>query len=157
MELHFVHYSNDGSISADSLAVLSISFELSEDGTSNEWLDLFMSGDSAKLNTSISSSAFNTWINSLNTSNFWNYQGSLTTPDCNEIVNWIVVQDAQMASEAQLNAFEAAFSGDDYLDGNAREQQKLNGRTIYMRERPDFAAALGVSVAAAAGAAFSLI
>lgn len=91
MELHFVHYSNTGSISADALAVLSVSFELSEDGTANEWLSMFMDGDEAKLGSNISSSEFNTWINSLNTGNFYNYMGSLTTPDCNEIVNWIVV------------------------------------------------------------------
>ena len=82
--------------------------------------------------------------------------GSLTTPNCNEIVNWVVVQDAQMASEAQLSAFERAFSGENYMDGNAREVQKVNGRDIYMKARPDFAATLGVTAAAALGATLSL-
>lgn len=82
--------------------------------------------------------------------------GSLTTPNCNEIVNWVVMQEAQMASEAQLMAFERAFSGENYMDGNAREVQKVNGRDIYMKDRPAFAATLGITAAAALGITLSL-
>ena len=29
----------------------------------------------------------------VNTEDFWNYKGSLTTPTCNPIVEWIVMKD----------------------------------------------------------------
>lgn len=157
LELHFVHYSKDGTtISSDSLAVLSISFVESEDDAPNEWLANFVSNGAVKLNTSISYTGFNAWINGLNTGNFYNYMGSLTTPTCGEIVNWVVVQEAQPASKAQIAAFEAMLNDEYYLDGNAREQQKLNSRTIYMKTRPSFATQVGLSLAAAAGIALNL-
>ena len=104
----------------------------------------------------MSAPEFNTWINSLNTGNFYNYEGSLTTPNCNEIVNWVIVQEPQLASEEQLAAFERAFQGENYKNGNARDLQKVNGRTIYMKDKPDYAAALGMTAVAALGAVFNL-
>lgn len=157
LELQFVHYQKVGTqTSSDQLAVLSVSFEATRDGTDNEWLEYFVDDGEVLLNQNLAAAEFNTWINSLNTGNFYNYEGSLTTPGCNENVNWVIVQDAQMASEEQLAAFERAFQGEDYKNGNARDLQKVNDRTIYMKNKPDYAAALGFSAVAAAGAILNL-
>ena len=35
---------------------------------------------------------------------FYHYKGSLTTPDCHEIVNWIVLKDTNFVKSSQLEA-----------------------------------------------------
>ena len=35
---------------------------------------------------------------------FYHYKGSLTTPDCHEIVNWIVMKNVQYVTSSQLEA-----------------------------------------------------
>ena len=37
--------------------------------------------------------------------NYWYYEGSLTTPDCNEIVTWIVAENALFVTETQVLSF----------------------------------------------------
>ena len=44
-------------------------------------------------------------INKLNKKNLYYYKGSLTTPPCSEIVNWIVVHDPQPISKTQIKYF----------------------------------------------------
>ena len=39
----------------------------------------------------------------INGSNFFAYQGSLTTPKCNEVVSWIVMQNPISITESQVN------------------------------------------------------
>ena len=59
-----------------------------------------------------------------NTSRYYTYPGSLTTPPCTETVTWFVLHDyAQLASE-QFDAFRHI------LGNNFRPLQKQNGRTI---------------------------
>ncbi|HVF57128.1 MAG TPA: carbonic anhydrase family protein [Pyrinomonadaceae bacterium] len=53
------------------------------------------------------------------------YDGSLTTPPFNEGVKWVVLAQPIEMSPAQIDAFKAIFP-----DGNSREVQPLNGRTI---------------------------
>lgn len=38
------------------------------------------------------------WINDLDKNKFYNYEGSLTTPGCDEIVTWLVINDPQPIS-----------------------------------------------------------
>lgn len=53
------------------------------------------------------------------------YQGSLTTPEFDEGVRWVVLAEPIEMSAEQIAAFQALFPG-----GNSRELQPLNGRTI---------------------------
>jgi carbonic anhydrase len=55
----------------------------------------------------------------------YRYDGSLTTPGFTEGVNWVVLHDRLVMSQAQVDAFGALFP-----NGNFREVQELNGRTI---------------------------
>ena len=59
-----------------------------------------------------------------NTSKFYLYSGSLTTPPCTEGVNWYVLQRPIQITPAQLTTFETLYSG------NARAAQALNGRQV---------------------------
>lgn len=56
----------------------------------------------------------------------WRYAGSLTTPPCTEIVQWVVFQEPITASAEQIATFAALFSN------NARPIQPL-GRRFLLR------------------------
>jgi carbonic anhydrase len=55
----------------------------------------------------------------------YRYAGSLTTPAYDEGVNWVVMHERLVLSQAQVDAFGALFP-----QGNFREVQALNGRII---------------------------
>ena len=45
------------------------------------------------------------------TTRYWTYTGSLTTPPCTTGITWIVMKDPVLASAAQLAAWTARFEG----------------------------------------------
>lgn len=55
---------------------------------------------------------------------YYTYRGSLTTPNCSEIVTWFVVSEPLTMSVEQIEAFRAIFSD------NYRPVQPLNGRQV---------------------------
>ncbi len=56
---------------------------------------------------------------------FYHYQGSLTTPRCDEIVNWFMVEDIQNCSAEQVGYFVARFNN------SYRVVQNTSGRVVY--------------------------
>jgi len=85
------------------------------------------------------------------------YQGSLTTPTCNEIVLWTVFTNKILISESQLAKFRTLKDSDGtVIQDNFRPPQPLNGRTVYLRKGTATVAdtsAANLSVGAAIGAA----
>merc|ERR1712126_423086 len=72
-----------------------------------------------------------------NLDNYWRYLGSLTTPPCSEAVVWTVFQDTLNISQAQadylMNNLYHGYEEDhhnDFIQGNFRPVQPLNGRTV---------------------------
>ncbi|XP_053143887.1 receptor-type tyrosine-protein phosphatase gamma isoform X7 [Hemicordylus capensis] len=69
---------------------------------------------------------------------YYRYAGSLTTPPCSEIVEWIVFHMPVPISYRQLEAFYSIFTTEqqdhvksvEYLRNNFRPQQSLNNRVI---------------------------
>lgn len=55
---------------------------------------------------------------------YYNYNGSLTTPPCSEVVNWYILKNTVTASAAQISDFQSI------LHNNYRPIQSLNGRKI---------------------------
>ena len=55
---------------------------------------------------------------------YYHYNGSLTTPPCNEVVNWYLLKDPIEASKKQLDRMSQI------LNNNHRPVQNLNGRRI---------------------------
>ncbi|XP_073207070.1 receptor-type tyrosine-protein phosphatase gamma isoform X5 [Lepidochelys kempii] len=69
---------------------------------------------------------------------YYRYTGSLTTPPCSEIVEWIVFRRPVSISYHQLEAFYSIFTTEqqdhvksvEYLRNNFRPQQSLNDRVV---------------------------
>ena len=138
-----MHYGYvDGVATTDALAVLSVSFIESETSHSL-FMDYMVNLGNGDLNlgSSITYPDFNVFFEPLAEGKFWSYSGSLTTPGCDEIVTWIVLEEPLTASPAQIAAFAQMAEGDMYLDGNARETQDGGDRTIYMKSKPSGALA----------------
>ena len=77
---------------------------------------------------------------------FFSYNGGLTTPGCNEIVTWVVLGKPSTITLETLNAFKMVSTHPDPIrktqlfpiqlppigqDGNYRPLQARNGRTVY--------------------------
>lgn len=60
-------------------------------------------------------------------SQYYVYNGSLTTPPCSEDVIWILYKNPIEASPSQIRHFKTYIT-----EFNARPLQKVNGRTIYL-------------------------
>ena len=63
---------------------------------------------------------------------FWRYKGSLTTPPCNEVVQWTVVKKpitVTAETRARMLSFVDDSAGVDLVN-NYREIQPLNDRTV---------------------------
>jgi len=66
------------------------------------------------------------------TTQYYYYQGGLTTPNCNEAVLWTNLKSVQTISEAQLEVFRSMTDSDGTtLNNNYRPPQPLNARMIY--------------------------
>ena len=64
--------------------------------------------------------------------NYATYRGSLTTPGCNEVVNWIIAGSTMTVSEQQLNELrQAQMYKEQPITRNYRPAQPLNGRRIH--------------------------
>ncbi|XP_053326181.1 receptor-type tyrosine-protein phosphatase gamma isoform X2 [Spea bombifrons] len=70
---------------------------------------------------------------------FYRYTGSLTTPPCSEIVEWVVFSRPVLISYHQLEAFYSIFTTEqqdhvksvEYLRNNFRPKQSLNDRLVF--------------------------
>jgi len=81
---------------------------------------------------------------------YYYYMGSLTTPTCDEVVQWTVFPVTVPISEKQLNIFRTLEDSNMVtLNDNYRPPQALNGRTVYKRStaanNAGAVAAVGVS------------
>lgn len=71
---------------------------------------------------------FNSWANK--TRNFWHYEGGLTTPGCNEFVNWVLYDGYNYMSNSQFESLKAQVMAV-YPMGNGRTTKPLNKRKLW--------------------------
>lgn len=78
---------------------------------------------------------FNKYIEELDT--FYHYEGGLTTPACDEVVNWVVISKIFTMSNAQFNpAKEWMYKA--FPTGNDRAPRPIFNRTLYRIENKLF-------------------
>lgn len=74
-------------------------------------------------------------IDRIDTEEFYFYEGSFTTPNCTEDVEWLIFYEPLYISAEQVDLIHEkwmdnkTFSG--YEEGNIRKTQPLNERKIY--------------------------
>ncbi|XP_062117863.1 alpha carbonic anhydrase 4-like isoform X1 [Humulus lupulus] len=71
-----------------------------------------------------------------NNSSYYRYNGSLTTPPCDEGVLWTLLEQVQTVSFGQIKALKDAVK--DGYEENARPTQPINGRTVDQYPRSHF-------------------
>lgn len=100
LEMHVVHLSPTGALGA----VIGIMFDVEKGGNGTNMFLKQMEGLAtvAPLTAALS---FKGFLQTLDTSEFWSYDGSLTTPPCTEGVKWSVLKTIQPISTAQLAIF----------------------------------------------------
>ena len=142
MELHLVHFNTKYGKTAseaiasgkyNALAVLSVMFNVKERDDNEELQPLFesiskirKSGETTITGKKIKPSAF-----ILDDRYFFRYNGSLTTPGCNEIVVWTLFKVPTMISKKQFDeVLKTTNSHSEDNSNNYRKVQSLNGRII---------------------------
>uniref|UniRef100_A0A914Y499 carbonic anhydrase n=1 Tax=Panagrolaimus superbus TaxID=310955 RepID=A0A914Y499_9BILA len=71
------------------------------------------------------------YILPINTDSFFRYEGSLTTPPCEESVIWTILSEPISMTKIQLGLFRAIRQNDgSEIKDNTRPMQPLNGRPI---------------------------
>lgn len=130
LELHIVH----SDYMSSKLAVLAIFFDVAAGGNLD---NPFITALKLNLqNPSITTLPLQALVGGLKKNALYSYEGSLTAPPCSEIVQWIVTNEPQPISTAQLALITSHFAGNSNFakgHGNNRATQPLNGRTIYLR------------------------
>ncbi|XP_076632466.1 carbonic anhydrase 1 [Colletes latitarsis] len=141
LELHFVHYDNkydnvsEASQYENGVAVVATLFELNQEdnldltpimksmGLVSKWVE----GNAAMMKSKVIPYLF---LPKDHTT-YYRYNGSLTTPDCNESVMWIVLTKKLTISEQQINIFKNIETSHGTLNSNSRPTQAVGDRTIY--------------------------
>lgn len=123
LEVHLVHKSN----TSGNIAVIGVFFE---EGDENEFLAQFSENLPLNKDDVYTDASLNYNANAMVdvSGDYYNYAGSLTTPPCSEIVEWVVMENPLQASQAQLDKFASL------LNGNFRPVQPLNDRVIKLKD-----------------------
>ncbi|KAI4487824.1 hypothetical protein M0802_011784 [Mischocyttarus mexicanus] len=141
LELHLVHYNDKykntlaASEHKDGLVVLTTLFEIGDEN--NEGLSPIISA--AKVVSEwiggslvrISSKLLPDLLLPKNRKNYYTYEGSLTTPDCTEVVTWFIMNEKLTVSQNQLEVLQNVESPNGTLKFNYRPIQSLGNRDVY--------------------------
>jgi carbonic anhydrase len=88
--------------------------------------------------------------------NFYHYEGSQTTPACEENVNWMILENIQTMTNTQYSVINSLITKI-YPKGNSRDIKPLNSRTIYYSNFPSNSDSLNFSMIVLAVAVMFLI
>ncbi|KAG7392534.1 hypothetical protein PHYPSEUDO_000222 [Phytophthora pseudosyringae] len=131
-EVHFVHSNTNGS----ALLVVGIFLEIDPSGNTDPWLETVIDGIddvSPSKPTIMDLTSYSALVKkSVNGGRLYNYPGSLTTPGCDEIVDWWVVEKPIKVSAKDLTRIREN-QGEierNYKSENGRPIQALNDRTV---------------------------
>ncbi len=130
-ECHFVH--QNGNIATD-FAVLGFLFEASS--TSNDFLAALNLG-AATLRTAKAKKTFEldlgAFFSSADLTEYYNYEGSLTTPACSEVVEWVLFKNPNKAittNVGKMKLIKDSSSPAQFIKNNWRRPQAIGSRTV---------------------------
>lgn len=133
LEAHFVHANSAylaGDMANGRLAVIGIFLDADHDDESNQAWNKVLSelpdydgSHGSVVNKKITSNYYKLLPD---TNKAYTYEGSLTTPGCNEIVNWIVMQEPIEVSHKAVENFAAS----QHHHPTYRNTQPLHGRIV---------------------------
>merc|ERR1719341_2135134 len=145
MEMNLVHYKSEyKNVSvavshSDGLAVLAILFKVSpkDNKALAPILKSLKKVQEAHTDIDIKSSVPLSHLLPRNIDRYFRYEGSLTTPTCNEVVTWTLFERPVHISEEQLEMFRSLHTLNQSipLTDNFRPMQEMNGRKVYRVER----------------------
>ncbi|KAJ6653406.1 hypothetical protein lerEdw1_009307 [Lerista edwardsae] len=146
MELHVVHTKNNMSVpdalkDPEGIAVLGFliqGYDKVKGKSEEAWEALIDSlskvsekGEETHLDDTFSLSDL---LGSTDLGRYYRYPGSLTTPDCNEVVIWTIFADPILVSPKVVEAFPELYSTDSssgpHLESNFRPLQKIGERKV---------------------------
>ncbi|XP_056603210.1 carbonic anhydrase 4-like [Triplophysa dalaica] len=146
MELHIVHmkqrYNSVQDALKDPSGIAVLGFFYEESKTPNKHYDQFIhalkSIQNTNGNVTLRKISLNQFILSEeNMTNYYRYEGSLTTPGCTEAVVWTVFENPIPLDKEQLRAFSSLkFHDGKPMVGTFRPVQSRNGRTVYRSSGP---------------------
>ncbi|KAG3124414.1 hypothetical protein PI126_g23261 [Phytophthora idaei] len=146
-EVHFVHSNADGS----ALMVVGVFLQVANGGTTDSWMVSVLDGMEAVTPAAPTMMSLGSYANLVNANavRTYNYPGSLTTPGCDEIVDWWVVQQPMSISSADFARLQTQLKELHVTDNgnNARPVLLLNGRTVEFSTPIDITTATGDNVA----------
>lgn len=130
LELHIVHVDKTGTPAA----VIGFLFRASNDSDAyNAALDQLLPRNYT-VSQGVGELNLGNFLSKVDFSEFYNYDGSFTTPPCTEGINWFVVKDVQKISQAQLNSFTRLWANNATFangKGNNRVVMPLGKRTLF--------------------------
>lgn len=134
LEIHFVHkkVNSADDTASDAYAVLSVRGSVQYVSMSGVFGQLDVTNIRSYGSSPISVSGI--YLSSLlpYSGDYYYYKGSLTTPDCNEVVQWFLVkQTIGVPANYLANLRTVRDKGGNLIDFNFRKTQALNGRTVY--------------------------
>ncbi|GLE03927.1 hypothetical protein PINS_up012838 [Pythium insidiosum] len=130
-EVHFVHKAADGGLAVIGLFLQKDAAAETDPFIASFWKQIESASTNATLNATLPS--FHTAVRkTAGAGRLFNYAGSLTTPTCDEIVDWWVVEKPLKVSAAGLDKLRPLMERLKAADRgtNARPVQPLNGRQI---------------------------
>lgn len=141
LELHLVHYNSQyenstmASLNEDGLAVVATLFELSSKDNrdlkpilkATELVSKWVGQSTGMMNSKIIPYMF---LPKDHTT-YYRYDGSLTTPGCQESVLWFVLTEKLKVSREQISIFQTVAGPNGTLKFNYRPTQDLAGRKVY--------------------------
>jgi len=149
-EVHFVHIkkgldmtANPPYTKAGDLAVLGFFLEKDDSSTTKNWFDYTienMIADKVRTNDASTAEQLFGWSAAQmlpeNLDGFWRYDGSLTTPGCDEVVTWTVFETPIKMKAATFDMLTKSTGlatlppTDPKTPSNYRKVQALNGRKV---------------------------
>ena len=102
-----MHTYEDGSLGG----VIGILFDRTFGGNTSNSLLTQVNAGTVTTAGSARAVSFKSWMDTQDLTDFYSYDGSLTTPPCTEGIKWSVLQTVQPITDAQLAGFTSKWAG----------------------------------------------